>query len=820
MVTSWNDTEVVASVAGNAVSGIVRIQQNGIWSNTAQFTVPPSIGSQPSVTLSPAMLSLVVGEARTVQAQDATGTTLTGLTWSASDNTIVSLSTDDPPVIAALAAGHVTVTAGNASADITVYPGPSLPIGTVQWSNLGDGSGVYSIVPAVPSAEGVADVFAFQGSGSVEAVKSDGTVGWSANVDGFGTPDFQGGLVMATSTTIQKLDGLTGQPYPAYTLAQPTPQTASLAIHPDGTIFAVDGDSLVGINAKTGAPRFSVPMEHSTSESNTFGNSDEPPTVGQPIVAGDGYAYVSYSYLRSQQTETANSNIIHTELNLAVLRVGSNGDFLKIPIQHWTSDSSQVIVPRHFGYGVYWCDDVCQQYSYPSGTDRWRGCYFGPTSCLAHIVACTDVDFGCDSYDLVRTETGSPGYLSQPSLITNVDQGVLLSFQFNNPGYTTYELDASRYSASPPPRPVFVNVPDSHVVYLGSIGSDSGVNLATADLPPTQGPVQPVLQHADGTYTGTATLWAGNGIMVHFDQSGRLLWSQPGNYQPQMATADGGVIAQNENGAAITIDQNGNVTGQLGSLPIQSWIGNSYQLGSVDLISQLPISPAASFWAISGGNNSGNNTAILQAVAPGQQGDDLQVPPTDAFNLTTTYNAIELLTDKTPDFIFVNFLQTFDGCKKLNGNTAADVAILTQTGTVTALGQKITFILQGFSQLGQGPFDVLVNRFDPVSHTIAVATLRGHPLDGWRYFRVFSAGTNDVVVETGSLDRSHLGPLNYIGYYIVQNQLKIWKDDLRYIQTKLGARQGTNSQYNVVNGVKPYVRSYIEPRICEAASCN
>jgi hypothetical protein len=56
----------------------------------------------------------------------------------------VSLSTDDPSLLTALAAGHVTVTAGTASADITVFAGP-LPPGTVIWSNPGDGSGVQSI---------------------------------------------------------------------------------------------------------------------------------------------------------------------------------------------------------------------------------------------------------------------------------------------------------------------------------------------------------------------------------------------------------------------------------------------------------------------------------------------------------------------------------------------------------------------------------------------------------------------------------------------------------------------------------------------------
>jgi len=139
------------------------------------------------------MLNMVVGDTRTLQALSSTGTTLTGLTWTSSDPTIISLSTDDPPVITALAAGRATITAtsptnGSAAADVTVadpvvLPGGTLPLGTVLWSNPGDGSGVQSIVPAVPSSSGVADVFAFQADGTVAAITSDGTTAWTTSAD-------------------------------------------------------------------------------------------------------------------------------------------------------------------------------------------------------------------------------------------------------------------------------------------------------------------------------------------------------------------------------------------------------------------------------------------------------------------------------------------------------------------------------------------------------------------------------------------------------------------------------------------------------------
>lgn len=170
VVASWTDTQVVATVASNAVSGIVRVQQNGIWSNALSFRVPPSLSTAPSVNINPNLLSMVVGETRSLQALDDTGNVLAGLTWASTNPTVATLSTDDPPIVTALAPGHVTITAGNASADLTVYPGPALPLGTVQWSIPGDGSGVAQILPAVPSDSGV-DVFALQRSGNIQAAR-------------------------------------------------------------------------------------------------------------------------------------------------------------------------------------------------------------------------------------------------------------------------------------------------------------------------------------------------------------------------------------------------------------------------------------------------------------------------------------------------------------------------------------------------------------------------------------------------------------------------------------------------------------------------
>jgi uncharacterized protein YjdB len=98
------------------VTGIARVQQNAAWSRSFGFIVPVAGGN----TVMPALLNMVVGDTHTIQALSPAGQVVTELNWASSDTTVVSLSTDDPPILTAVAAGHVTITAGTVSADVTV----------------------------------------------------------------------------------------------------------------------------------------------------------------------------------------------------------------------------------------------------------------------------------------------------------------------------------------------------------------------------------------------------------------------------------------------------------------------------------------------------------------------------------------------------------------------------------------------------------------------------------------------------------------------------------------------------------------------------
>jgi hypothetical protein len=579
-IVNWSDTQIVATVATGALTGIARVQQNGVWSNAATFTVPGPDG----LRLEPALINMVVGDTHPMQAVNAAWQRVTGLTWASSDPAVVSLSTDDPPVLTALAAGHVTITAGAASADVTVWAG-ELPVGTVLWSNAGIGSGAAQtvpqaplraggaagvsgfprgrwgatprqagrrgrpmqspnpadesdgirIVPAVPSPSGVADVFALNDE-TVQAITSDGTTAWTEDKSQSGAwwgtvPDFQGGLVLyntypgtSIGTSIVGLDGLTGQPKFTYTpqggdlgFAGWVLSFTELVVHPDGTIL-----TFLGTHDGDGNGFSWVVGIDSTTGALKF-------SVPMPhaensygiIIAGDGYAYAPYA-TRDISNSGEGDNWSCSQFNhFRVLRIDTSGSYADIDVMDFPSRCTGDLPPPFEGIGM----------------------------------------------------------------ITNADQGVLLTWNTR---------DGS---------------PDSGASYMATI---TGTGVSVTEQPVGTGIIDPVLQAQDGSYIGMVYTGPNALNMIAFDASGGVRWMAPGNWQPQIATADGGLIATDDSGAAVTFDQNGNATGQMASLPTYSWTLNAYQLGSLDQVLAIPLYIATGFWPIAFANLSFTSTAIQQ----------------------------------------------------------------------------------------------------------------------------------------------------------------------------------------------------------------
>jgi hypothetical protein len=587
VVTGWSDSQIVASVASTAVSGIVKVEQSGIWSNATTFTVPVSFGGGTSVSIVPNVLNLLAGGTQQLQALDANGNSITGLTWTSSNTAVATLSTDDPPILTAIAPGNTTIMVGTASADVTVFAGSVLPIGTVLWSNPGDGSGVSSIVPAVPSSTGVADVFSLQADGNVQAIRPDGTTAWTAQVGTSSTliPDFQGGLVVYTGSSIYKLDGMTGKPYPSYT------SSAGLAIpvvHTDGTIFTIDGNSIVGINPTTGQSKFSPVAMPSSSTNyiydppvqfcydsplrarpmNISGNSSS--VSSSPLmIAGDGYMYVSY--FADNSTTTYHDFCVYTiqaSASFGLYRVGTAGDSYQMQLGQWS-------------------------YSYST-----QQVLNGPN---------------------LTAQSGSIPCVIPGSILTNADTGVIF----------TWELDTYSAAQCSP----FGSGSKSTTF---NIATTSGPQVtsqnATTSVPGQAGPLQPTVQRADGSYVGTVGIGPQPGQvaqnnMIAFTPSGTPLFTVP-NETPQIATSGGGVIGA----SGTTYDQNGNANGQVPTGITQSWVGYTYQTSpAFSQVANNAIPPDTSFSPVQGANQSGNSTAKQQISADLQLrfGGNLHISPND-----------------------------------------------------------------------------------------------------------------------------------------------------------------------------------------------
>lgn len=215
-----------------------------------------------------------------------------------------------------------------------------------------------------------------------------------------------------------------------------------------------------------------------------------------------------------------------------------------------------------------------------------------------------------DSSNYADVQAGPPINLSGVFMITNADQGAVFSWSVTKLGYCALATDTGCTAQVD-------TVNENHITTMaaGTITGDVILNWA---LPGQFEAVQPVLQLADGSFIGTVNGQTG-GNMLAFNSSGNVSWVVP-NFTPQMATADGGIIASapqvcNGNGCTpgtvSTFDPNGNPTGEVPPLPTYSWKG-TYQLGSIrSLLSAWPVL-TKTYAAVFGQNLTGNGTAVVQ----------------------------------------------------------------------------------------------------------------------------------------------------------------------------------------------------------------
>jgi hypothetical protein len=644
-VMNWSDTSIDVVVPsaipdGNTVQVEV-FTANGT-SNSVNFTIP-------AYHIFPSTLVLLVGQSKSVTAKDSQHNVVSGLSWSTSDPTIVSVSTDDPALITGLAPGTATVFAGDVPFQVTVYAGTSLPPGTVLWSaNGGPGAtSITGVVPAVPSDSGV-DVLALDDAGYLSGFTSDGEPMWRQFV-GAGVskiiPDFSSNVFISkigsfTSTdpsfrvfagvpqqatlnhltqTITRVDPINNQVTDLYTFAGQyssqinlgqeisyTDSPSDRAIpSPAGVLFVQDVPKVSVFDLTTNQPLASIDLEKSSvniSGTCPSFSMNRDPVSGQMIVAGDGNAYVPYFYVTETYQELPAqlcvAGVGEVVTHLMLLRVSPDGSFNKIPLKTFTMDST--------------FDEATSQ-----------------------IVRSGTFYDGSQTFD-----SGQKNYLSSPtfSLITNADQGVAVIW--------SQPVTACAPGSQCPPDP---NSSIMNLVSQDTVGPDINVPKNFA----------PNLQRVDGSYVGTD---ADNLRTVALD--GTTVWSTKINpdangngsiVRPLYATADGGQIVTSAptdsqgnrgDGMLFTMDQNGSMTGQTTDMgAVLSWTGGWYKSGTasssgITKYSLALVDLALSFWPAFGGNLSDIHhppTLLMTHIYPDPVGNT--GVSADAVR-TTTVNAV------------------------------------------------------------------------------------------------------------------------------------------------------------------------------------
>jgi hypothetical protein len=302
-------------------------------------TEPPP----PSLQITPGVANIAIGGTQQFTAVDNLGYPRLDVTWTVSDPTIATVSTDEDnaAIVTGVAAGQVTLTANaegvTSQQQVTILSQGAFTPGMTIWSAPPPaGYSVQQVAQAVPSTNGP-DLFSISTSADgtqsvIQALKSDGEQLSQTTVPAAqkgAVPDGFGGLIVTSCPanspmTVTDLDA-TGQP---------KWQIQSALVQGFGYIcvpprFAVAGDGTAYVAEPTNAGLNSMTIASPSGYTNGF--SFPPSTVtkygqttnvlccvGPPMVNTDGTGYVEY-----EVRNTVNDVITSSTLYLWISTSGS-----------------------------------------------------------------------------------------------------------------------------------------------------------------------------------------------------------------------------------------------------------------------------------------------------------------------------------------------------------------------------------------------------------------------------------------------------------------------------------------------------------------
>jgi hypothetical protein len=775
----------------------------------AVVTVAPA-----SLQITPATVTLLIGNITQFSVVDELGRPSPIATWTVSSPGVASITADSSPTVTGLATGQVTLTASvegvSAQGQVNISGLSAFVDGTVLWSTPPvPGFSLQQFAYAVPTSSSP-DIYTVLSSADgtqtiVQALNAAGQQRWQDQIpavaNGAIVPDFFGGLVAieacnaVTPMTIVDLNPVTGTanwqiPFPLTVNGQ----TICLQDVPKVTV------------RHDGAVAMTMPLQIS-------------PRIF--VLDGTSGATLSNPPIPASTTTDINGNVTSCDCATPV--------------------GPPIVGPD----GSIYVEYEVRQIPYPPTT---------LSSALRLLKIALD---GTTTTTPISSSTSAN--LFPGTLMPDGSGGVVATWTIVPPTF--------------PPAPVPYQAAD--------ISSSGIVTTYPLSLAPTQVvngsnglPVNPELVLGEGS-TG---FYSFGGSAVAFNVgSGTVIY----NYAPAQtgvsilsATAGNGlVVATNQAGAqnVVNLDNTGAVTttSTAGAGGHFSWreTWNALFSGGIGGIYKTPLPLANSFWAMPGGNGSGNGMAVQQVQTNQTQGLDEQLPfltPPPPIGCILNYaaqifvptcgntNAIELLTNLSTDAIFQQYIQTFAPVAKTSASPNSVMYVETYNNptvpvNVTQAGQVLQISLRGINSLLQDPFFIMTERVDTVNHVVSVVTLTGHPLAGWRYWRVYSIGTtesglNDVVVETGAYDQPGPGIKNYAGYFIAKHDVvEGWREYLRFIQAQLGASQGS-ALNNTLGGIQiidfypgqwepptlvdgyydygAFLTNYILNNVCQSTTCH
>jgi hypothetical protein len=173
---------------------------------------PATLAAPMSLSVTPANANVLIGGTQQFTAVDDLGRPRPDATWTVSDATIATISTDTSPILTGVAAGQVTLTASfgsmTAQSQVTVLAGSALPIGTALWTApAAPGYTTHQLLQAQPTANGTPALLSveFAAAGGptilIRGFTADGQQTWQTSpsvyeMQGFKvTPDNTGGAV-------------------------------------------------------------------------------------------------------------------------------------------------------------------------------------------------------------------------------------------------------------------------------------------------------------------------------------------------------------------------------------------------------------------------------------------------------------------------------------------------------------------------------------------------------------------------------------------------------------------------------------------------